>query len=257
MKRIKYNKYINSNKLNRVKDFYKNDFEKFLSHTNEKEILLKEISKEIKKYKIKSLLDIGAGNGLLSIPLSKRVKNYLAIEPNKNFAKKLRGAGLRVIEKKFPFEISESFDMILSSHSISYQKSFFEPFIKKAWKLVKKNGIFLIITYRGEEDDWTRFMKKLGINYKNKNRKGFNQIIKLLTLLGDVKIRKVITKVNAENLDDIIQALSFVASDGDRHRKKEFLKRGDKIEKILNRNYKDKQGYYFPFQHFFLITKKL
>ena len=68
-----------------MEDIYKNDFEKFLSHTDEKKVLLDEISKEIEKHKTESLLDIGAGNGLLSIPLSKKVESYLAVEPNKKF----------------------------------------------------------------------------------------------------------------------------------------------------------------------------
>ncbi|HCI05263.1 MAG: hypothetical protein UX26_C0009G0014 [Parcubacteria group bacterium GW2011_GWC1_45_9] len=237
-------------------DNYKNDFEKFLAHTDEKQILLEEISKEIEKYGAKSLLDIGAGNGLLSVPLSKKVENYLAIESNKGFATKLREAKLEVIEGVFPLEIPGAFDMALASHSISYEKDSFEPFIKEAWKSVKSRGVLLIITYRGQEDDWTRLMKDLGESHEDHNRIGFNQIIELLASLGKVKTRKVITRVKTDNLEDMIQALSFVASDGKPEKKEKFLENHLRLGKILSEKYQDKNGYFFPFQHFFIITEK-
>lgn len=240
-----------------MEDIYKNDFEKFLSHTDEKQILLAEISREIREHEIKSLLDIGAGNGLLSIPLSKEVESYLAIEPNEKFVAKLRKAGLKVVEGKFPLEIPTTFDMVLASHSISYRKDLFEPFIKRAWELVKPNGIFLIITYRGHEDDWTKLMKELGENHEDQNRVGFNQIVELLALLGDVKTRKIITRVKTKNLDDMVQALSFVASGGKPEKKAIFWEKSSKLENILKQKYQDNNGYAFPFQHFFLITQKL
>lgn len=240
-----------------MEDNYKNDFEKFLAHTDEKQVFSDEISKEISKHKVKSLLDIGAGNGLLSEKISKKVGNYIAIEPNENFVAKLRKQGLEVLEGKFPLDISGTFDMALSSHSISYNSDLFQPFIKAAWELVNPKGIFLIITYRGQEDDWTRLMKDFGKKQEDLNRSGFNQIIELLFSLGEVKTRKVITKLKTGNLDDMVQALSFIASDGKLERKSEFLKNRAKLEKILNQKYHDRNGYFFPFQHFFITTKKI
>ena len=238
-------------------DSYKNDFEKFLTYTNEKQVLLVEISKEIEKHKAKSLLDIGAGNGLLSVPLSKKVESYLTIEPNKGFVAKLRATELEVIEGTFPLEISGTFDVVLASHSISYSRDLFEPFIKEAWKLVKPKGVFLIITYRGQEDDWTRLMKDFGENHEDPNRVGFNQIVELLASLGEVKTRKFITHVKTDKLEDMVQALSFVASDGKPEKKIEFLKNRSRLEKILNKKYQDENGYFFPFQHFFITTEKI
>ena len=58
---------------------YRPDFEFFLTHTDEKEIILSEIEKYIDKYKVKSLLDIGAGNGKTAIFLKKNVSRYLAL----------------------------------------------------------------------------------------------------------------------------------------------------------------------------------
>lgn len=240
-----------------MEDIYKNDFEKFLTHTDEKQVLLAEISEEIARHKSKSLLDIGAGNGLLSIPLSKKVENYLAIEPNKSFVAKLRKVGLKVIEGTFPFEIFGTFDMVLASHSISYSRILFEPFIKEAWKLIKPQGVFLFVTYRGQEDDWTRLMKDIGKKHEDLNRVGFNQIIELLASLGEVKTRKVITQVKTDKLEDMIQALSFVASNGKPEKKAEFIKYRLRLEKTLSKKYRHNNSYCFPFQHFFITTKKI
>lgn len=248
-----------------MNDSYINTFQKYLSHTDEKEIFLVEITKEIEKYNVHSLLDIGAGNGLLSIPLSKKVDRYIAVEPKEEYVKKLKAADLEVIHEKFPTEINESFDLVLSSHSLySYKKENFEPFIKEAWNLVNPNGILLIITYRGQEDDWTNLMDQIGVKKENLkikiedyNRIGYNGLIELLNSLGEVKTKKIITKVVTDNIEDMIQALSFVFSDGKMEKKKQFLSFRNKLEDVLNSQYKDDKGYYFPFQHFFITTKKI
>ncbi len=237
---------------------YKSDFEKFLAHTDEKRILLEEITKEIGRCNAESLLDIGAGNGLLAIPLSKKVSRYVALEPKESFVEKLKSGGLNVIQGSFPVPVSEKFDLVLSSHSLSYEKETFEPFIKKAFELLHPKGVFLIITFRGQDDDWTNLLDLLGKKDKtDRNRIMFNSIIELLNTLGAVTIRKVITKVTTDNLEDMIQALSFVFSDGKPEKKEAFLGYRIKLEKLLNSKYKIEQGYFFPFQHFFIMTKKL
>ena len=240
-----------------MKDNYENDFEIFLSHTDEKQILLAEIFKEIERNDTKSILDIGAGNGLLSIPLSQKVINYLAIEQSESFVKKLLKAGVKVIKGIFPVKIDEVFDMVLVCHSIEFTRDLFEPFIRKAWRSVKPGGVFLLVTYRGQEDDWTRLMKDLGDNRESPNRIGFNKIVELLFSLGEVKMRKVTTQVKTDKLDDMVQAVAFVASDGRLDKKEKFLKNRLQLEKILERKYHNKHGYSFPFQHFFVITRRM
>lgn len=243
-----------------MKDIYKDDFEKFLAHTDEKKVLLSAISREIKKRKIKSLLDIGAGNGLLSIPLSNKVESYLAVEPNKNFAIKLRKAGLEVIEGTFPLKILGTFDMLLTSHSIPHRKDLIEPFIKEAWKLVKVGGIFLIITCRGKENNRTWSMKGFEANRKDPNYASLNYIIQLLALFGKVKTRKITTQIITNTLDTMVQVLSSiasVASSGRRKRKEEFLRSQIQLKEILNQRYRNENSYFFPFQHSFIITEKI
>lgn len=245
-------------------DSYINDFQKFLSHTDEKGILLDEIAKEIEKYNIHSLLDIGVGDGLLGIPLSEKVDKYLAIEQKEEYVRELNDGGLEVMQGKFPMKIDESFDLVLSSHSLgSYRKENFESFVREAWKLVNPKGILLIITYRGQEDDWTNLMDYIGarnersdIKIEDYNRVGYNTLLELLNSLGEIKIRKVVTRVETNNIEDMIQALCFVFSYGKAEKKEQFISFRTKLEKIFNSKYKDDKGYYFPFQHFFITVQK-
>lgn len=237
-------------------DSYQSDFEKFLSHTDEKQVLLEEISKEIERFSIDSILDIGAGNGLLSIPLSKKVERYLAIEQKPSFAEKLQKAGLSIVQGSFPLEIPGNFDLVLVSHALSYAEDLFRPFIKKAWELVNQDGILLIITYRAQDDDWTNLTKQLGESSIDYNNSGFNQIVDFLRSLGKVEIRSVITRVRTTALEDMVGALSFVFSDGQPHRKQKFFQYYSKLTEILNSQYRDDLGFSFPFQHFFVTTQK-
>lgn len=239
-----------------MNDPYLTDFQKLLSHTSEKSILLDEITKDIQRYHVSSLLDIGAGDGLLAIPLASKVKRYCAIEKRDEYVKVLRAAGLDVIAGKFPTELNEVFDCVLSSHALDYHKEIFEPYIATAWRYVKPGGVLLIITYRGEKDDWTELLRYLGVKMENFHRVGYDAIIKLLYSLGEVKMRKVITTVNASALDDVIDALSFVFSNGHAEEKAKFLSYRNKLEKILNSKYRSVDGCRFPFQHFFIATLK-
>lgn len=239
-----------------MSDSYKNDFEKFLDFTDEKKVLLDEIHKEINKYQVKSMLDIGAGNGLLSIPLSKKVTSYSAVESKTNFANKLKSAGLKTTEAEFPCQVEGSYDLVLASHVISYKKDKYEPFIRKAWELVNNGKVILIVTYRGQEDDWTKLMRSLNQPPEDNNRSGYNKIIELLFSLGEVKIKKAITTVKTKNLAEMIDALSFVASDGTPERKEKFMGQKNKIEKFLKSKYLTENGFEFPFQHYFITTIK-
>jgi len=59
------------------------------------------------------------------------------------------------------------------------------------------------------------------------------------------------------SVDDMVQAVAFVASDGRLDKKEKFLKNRLQLEKILERKYHNKHGYSFPFQHFFVITRRM
>ena len=93
--------------------------------SDQKDVLFREISSYIKDYKVKSLLDIGAGDGVLAKKLANRVSQYFAIESNKKRAKNFKALGLKVRCTRFPKKIGKRFDMVLASHSIPENKKLY------------------------------------------------------------------------------------------------------------------------------------
>src|ERR1700754_2137994 len=114
-------------------DRYIQSFEKFLAHTEEKPIFIKEFAQYIERYRTKSVLDIGAGNGALAAPISQEVDEYEAIEQNPKYAYRLREAGVPVIEASFPVTLSRTYDLVLMSHLISYEVPNHKALIPPAW----------------------------------------------------------------------------------------------------------------------------
>jgi SAM-dependent methyltransferase len=239
-------------------DLYKNDFKFFIAHTDEKAVFYNEIKDEIHSHNVESLLDIGAGNGMLSIPLAKEVREYVAVETNPKFVKKLSEAGLDVVEGKFPLGIEKKFDMVLSSHSINYSPEVYEPFLNSSVELLQEGGLFLLIIFKGEEDPWTRLLDQLGENKVEKYNNIFDHIIGLLEKSGTVSVRKVFTHVTTDTVSEMIEALSFVYSDGKDEDKKKFLANSDKLINIIEEDYREKAigKFVFPFQHFFIKSIK-
>jgi 2-polyprenyl-3-methyl-5-hydroxy-6-metoxy-1,4-benzoquinol methylase len=187
-----------------MRPIYIKDFEKFLKHTDEKQILLKRISAEIKRNNIKKLLDIGAGNGLLAIPLSRQVFEYTAIEPKKDYINILKKYGLKVIERKFPDnKIVDIYDGILISHVISYENDNYKKFIASAWKLLKPGGFLFIITHKGEKNEWTKLLEKIDLCEIIYSQNSFEKMKILLKSLGNFKFKKIISHVNADNVNDL------------------------------------------------------
>jgi len=236
---------------------YASDFEVFLNNTDEKKVLLDYFSELINQDRVKSMLDIGAGNGLLSIPLSLRVEEYLAIEPNPKFSKTLRKNDIEVIDKSFPCSVDKSFDIVLSCHSIPHNISSATEFVQAAWQLVSPGGKLIIITYRSdEEDDWTKLMNCLGENWLGTNTSSYRSLIELLSSLGKVKVEKITSFVSSADLSVMIKALSFVYSDGKPELRDKFLEKEEILKKVLINDYFDGHEYTFPFQHFYLDVKR-
>ena len=241
-----------------MEEQYIKDFETLLKHTDEKEVLYQALAEEIKSNHFSSILDIGAGNGDLSLPLSKLVNRYLAVEQKPKYVDRLKLLGIEVVEGSWPINLGdqELFDLVLSSHSISYHHSKVWPFLTAAWEWVDKNGELLIITFRGEPDDWTDLTAKLGDDLLSYHEPAFADLISGLNKWGEVEVSKIITTVKTDNLEQMLEALAFVYSDGQLERREKFFSYKSVITGLLDQKYKQGNKYIFPFQHFLIKVKK-
>jgi ubiquinone/menaquinone biosynthesis C-methylase UbiE len=238
---------------------YEEDFPFYLKFTDEKHILSQEILKLFKKFKVKSVLDIGAGNGDLSKLLFNEVERYTAVEPRREFTESLKKKGINVIENSFPCYVGkEKYNFVLCSHSVPSVKREYEPFLKEAFEKLDSKGNLQLITYIGKENDWDMLLEEINVkpfddtSIKYLERKDF------LKQLGRLEEWFVFSRVKSSSIDNLIRALSFVASGGEEEKRDTFLSKSKDIRKILITKYFDKESamYFFPFKHVFLRANK-
>jgi SAM-dependent methyltransferase len=234
---------------------YRQSFEKFLAHTDEKAIFVKELGSYLERYNPESVLDIGAGNGSLAIPISESIENYEAVEQNPKYAQKLRDAGIKTLEATFPTPLAKKFGLVMLSHVVSYEAANHTELIPPALSAVEPNGHLLLVTHRGNsEDDWSRLLKSISINKFSGYATIYSEIIDMLSKAGKTEVRKVSTTLDTDNLEDMLEAMAFVAANGRTEDYKEFIAQRDKIKEILDSKYATAKGYSFPFQHIFIAT---
>lgn len=236
---------------------YIRSFEKFLSHTNEKDIFVKELSGYLERYKPESVLDIGAGNGSLAIPLSEQVKNYEAIEQNPKYALRLQEAGIKTQEATFPVPLSQMFGMVILSHVVSYEAANHTEIIPPALDVVEPGGHLILVTHRGNsEDDWSKLLGNIGMDRYDGYAAIYSEIIDMLNRAGKTEVRKVQTTLDTSSLEDMLEAMAFVASNGRIEGYQEFMSKRSEIKEILDSEYSVDSGYSFPYQHIFIDTHK-
>jgi len=238
---------------------YEEDFSSYLKIANEKPVLAQEIITLFDKLNVKSVLDIGAGNGDLSSLIYNEVEKYTAIEPRKEFVKLLREKNINVIEGTFPCDIGKmKYDLVLCSHSVPYIQGDYEPFLKEAYERLNKNGNMLVITYIGEGDDWNNFLKDTGVKPFVNTLVNYTDRKNFLSELGELKEWFVFSRLESSSIEDLVKALGFVASAGEKDKKEDFLSKTNKIHEILEDKYCNKESgkYFFPFRHVFLTVNK-
>jgi len=228
---------------------YLTDFRFFLDRTDEKVILEKAIIGQLPPDKFQSVIDIGAGEGSISIPLSKRFSRYLAIEQNNLHADILRKNNIEVLEKPFPCKISERFDAVISCHSISHKPEVYKPFINSAVEILRPGGSFLLVDFRGRNDSWSSLMQKIDKPSVAEDEFHVNQIYSILLSRGETQWSIVKSKLLTKDLEDMVKSLSFVYSGGDRKRREYFLSKREIVVNVLKKRHWCDYGYMFIFEH--------
>jgi SAM-dependent methyltransferase len=237
---------------------YRQYFEAFLRSTDEKSLLLEKLLGYVEKFNPRSIFEIGPGPGDISRALANTVEAYSAVEMNQEYAQALQSESLNVINGTFPnTDVEGKFDLVLAIHVITYDDNT-EKMISRAGEHLNDGGHMVLVTYRELDSDWTRLMKSAGYEQISSiHAYTFEEMEELITNLSHTppQISTIQTHVHTSSPTEMINALSFVASNGDAKRAEEFRARSSTIIPLLE-EYKSKNGYSFPFTHHFLIVQK-
>jgi len=221
-------------------------FKTFIENTNEKQLLREHVQKTIAEYEVDSILDIGPGNGTLSIPLSQQVDEYLGVEKKQKFVEELREAGLKIIHDTFPVDLDRKFGLVLISHSFPYEQEKYKKFLRTAYAYVMKEGVLVLITFRGKKnEDWQHIQELLGENSKApQHRRWLKQLHNFLQSLGKTKVNHVNSSVSCSSVDGLYDALGFVFSNGNAKKLQKWKEEETKIKAYLSKHHKHKEGRY-------------
>ncbi len=219
---------------------------------NQKEVLFKGISYYIYRYNIKSVLDIGAGDGTLADKIANIVNEYRAVERDSKKVSILKKTGLDVVKGEFPsVKISKKYDLVLSSHSISENTKTIEKFICAAWKLVKPRGMLLIVTFKGGKGDTFKLIRKLEGKSVKLDELIFKKTMYILQELGKPKIKKRISNIETTSLKEMLKIVLFsLAAEGKNTRYKK------EVEDLLKKDFKQSNKYLFSYEHLFIAMQK-
>lgn len=238
---------------------YYEGYEALLRHTDEKQVFTERIAGLIHEYGAASLLDIGAGDGSLALPLSEEVATYVAVEQNPEYASRLRAAGKKVIEGLFPGDdVEGSYDLVLMSHVISHTSGNYREMVPAGWGLVKPGGSLLVATHRtGRDSDWGRLLEIVD-HGENAERmaQGYDNMVAALEEIGETKVEPVVTRVETDTIDDMVTALAFRASNGETIRHANFMEHAEAVVALLDDQYRAGDRFVFPFEYRFVTTHK-
>ena len=134
-------------------------FDRFLTYTNEKLVLAREIST---LYLIGkgSFIDVGAGNGDLTDLIKENFDRTVVVEPSERLFRMLekKKYDLAIKSTLEDLKLKEKFDFVLCSHVLYYTKDW-QKSLEKMYKLTRKKGLLCIISHAGT-GEWNSMMKK-------------------------------------------------------------------------------------------------
>jgi 2-polyprenyl-3-methyl-5-hydroxy-6-metoxy-1,4-benzoquinol methylase len=238
-------------------DLFYEGFESLQRHSDEKRVYVEKFVEYIGRYAASSLLDVGAGDGEVALPISEHVDNYVAIEQSLEYAMRLQAAGKTVVNQLFPTDIKGKYDLVVMSHVISHVSGNYTTLVPAAWDLINPDGHLLVVTHRGaKEDDWSRLLESVGLGYSETSSKHLSELIDDLSERGDTTIENVVTHLKADQSSQMIRAMAFLAASGGKTHYNRFMEKADAVTEVLESRYRVEDGFYFPFIHPFISTKK-
>jgi 2-polyprenyl-3-methyl-5-hydroxy-6-metoxy-1,4-benzoquinol methylase len=225
-----------------------------MSMNNDQKIILqKKIFEIIDRFKIKSILDIGSGQPALAVPISQKVERYTPVEADPDRVQILQEAGLNPLEGRFPgLDIVETYDLVLSSHSIPEEVEKYQSFLTKAWELVKPGGNLVIITFKGVEDDLVSLRGEMREKWIDNDTLKYQEMRKVLSTFGVVTEESVVSHSRTEDGSEMMSLLTLSIGGAD-DEKKSYR---EDLERILEDRYKVDGEYAFPHRHLVLLIRK-
>ena len=238
-------------------ELYYQGFESLQSNSDEKQVYIATLTNYLGRFGVQSLLDIGAGNGEVAIPISEQVDEYVAVEQSPEYSARIRDAGRKVVEGLFPTHVEGKFDMVLMSHVISHITGNYQSLIPPAWNLVKPEGHLVVVTHRGTEaDDWSKLLESIDLGYSERSTNRLNELLAELSGYGQTDIEYVTTNLRTPDIQQMLKAMAFLAASGGKAQFDRFMAKSNTVSHLLRSNFRTEEGYSFPFIHPFIRTKK-
>lgn len=176
--------------------------------SNQKEILRKHIADHLASEAANSLLDIGAGDGKVSVDLRADVSDYLAVEKHAGSAKRLKILGLPVKEGQFPCELSREFDVVLVSHSLPEDFQKLDRFIKSAWNVTAQGGVLIIISFKGGAGTISKISEFIWGKAHIHDSYYFSCLLAGVSKLGTPKLERFLSRFSAGSIEELVNLIS-------------------------------------------------
>jgi SAM-dependent methyltransferase len=215
--------------------------------------LCRNISRYVKAANASSLLDIGAGSPAIALQIAKLVDRYCGVESHAKRAMALREAGLDIIEDSFPVDIEETFDFVLSSHSIPENNiNQYPRFLSAAVERARRGGTVLIVTFKGNNGEVAWLARHL-LNRKPSSSPEREIVESWFAKLGGYTTELVNSYVEARDRESLAQFLwPWLTGHLDlRERLHDAL-----LARIEARYLVRDELYVFPTEHLFISHKK-
>lgn len=226
---------------------YADSFQDFLDATNEKEVFVQALAANGLSKGMR-LLDIGAGDGNLSKRILTHItpSEYVGVEQNPQFVRKLTETGVQVIAGAYPevdTQLGErSFDTVLTSYSVPLTSDARVDFVETAFKRTSTSGRLNIISF-GAPDQWTAIADEINDllivtdpeQSPSRPVPGdfMNTLEEECREFGSVEAHTITSEITAPSRDKLIRAIAFIATGGVASLLDQYFEAEEEVDAIL------------------------